>query len=497
MEESPLKPEPGTPVPSPEVPEPPQLPAAEAAFSAGAPPPFTAGGTMIWSMAFWIAAGLVLFTSSTARQLLDRPETYLDRVLGRELDAAESVGHLPGWQKLVNAWDVDTPADALKEAIDTYRQFQSHGSLADSVGVHRTMAVLLREAGRTNEAQAELEKLPPGEASELGSALTSAYDRTAPARISRRAAELVRKLTPQWARDKLAWRLAVREGNPASAARLATDLERRGRHVQNHVTAIALVNFDLILIGLIVAGVWLARHRPALAQACGVTVSPWTLQDGYAVLVRGAVMGLAVAGGLTVISEVVPAVESVATVLSALPMFWLAQKHLLRPTGCAWQTAFGLRPPAAMAGGFVGVALVVLALMLMGEMALDFLTSSFQPSSLAESIPEELLFGSWGLVLRSAVDSIIWAPLVEETVFRGLLYPTLRRRLPVLAAAGLSSAIFGLAHGYSWQGFLTIFWSGFLWALAYEKTKSLWPGILCHAVSNVLATISPLLIFRW
>jgi membrane protease YdiL (CAAX protease family) len=449
-------------------------------------------------MAFLMGAGMILIGAAKGRdQLLERPEAYLARVLGRELDAAERADHMPKWQKVINAWDTDTPGDALKEAIETYQQFERDGLLVDSDGVRRTLAVLLREAGQTNEAQAEIERLPRDEAVDFRAMLKAAYGPSAFAKVRLGFNDALELLAPEWARDKVAWRLAVSRGNTASAALIAAGIQNRGQHVQNHVTFIAVVNLVLILAGLAVALAWFGRGRPGLAEASGRTVGPWTLRAGYAVLVRGAVIGLIVAGCLSTVSEWVPLTDGVATLASALPMFWLTRRHLLKPYGCTWADCLGLRPSLGGIRTRIGVILFVLALMLGGEMVLSLLTSPFEQSSLAESIPEDLLFGSWGQVLAAAVDSIIWAPLVEEFVFRGILYPTLRRRLAPWMAAALSSTIFGIAHGYSWQGFLVIWWSGFLWALAYEKSKSLWPGIICHAVSNTLATISPLLIYRF
>ena len=78
-----------------------------------------------------------------------------------------------------------------------------------------------------------------------------------------------------------------------------------------------------------------------------------------------------------------------------------------------------------------------------------------------------------------------------------LLYPTLRLRLPPWPAALLSAALFGVAHGYGLQGFAAVTWSGMIWALGYERTRSLLPGMLAHAASNLLATTSFLLLLRF
>ena len=51
-----------------------------------------------------------------------------------------------------------------------------------------------------------------------------------------------------------------------------------------------------------------------------------------------------------------------------------------------------------------------------------------------------------GLARRGAagtIDGVVWAPIFEELAFRGLLYPTLRLRLPPWLAALLSAALFG------------------------------------------------------
>ena len=50
-----------------------------------------------------------------------------------------------------------------------------------------------------------------------------------------------------------------------------------------------------------------------------------------------------------------------------------------------------------------------------------------------------------------------------------------RRRFQWGTAAMLSAALFALAHGYGLIGFLSVFWSGLVWAWAYERTGSLWP----------------------
>jgi membrane protease YdiL (CAAX protease family)/uncharacterized RDD family membrane protein YckC len=80
------------------------------------------------------------------------------------------------------------------------------------------------------------------------------------------------------------------------------------------------------------------------------------------------------------------------------------------------------------------------------------------------------------------------APVAEEIFFRGMLFGGLRRRLSTYPAAAISALVFGALHattGISAVPPLIIF--GFVLALLYERTGSLVPGMLLHALNNALA----------
>jgi membrane protease YdiL (CAAX protease family) len=97
----------------------------------------------------------------------------------------------------------------------------------------------------------------------------------------------------------------------------------------------------------------------------------------------------------------------------------------------------------------------------------------------------------------SLLEYVILAPLFEELVFRGLLFAILRRRFRFLPAALISAAIFGLAHGYGVVGLISVCWSGVLWAWIYERTGSLGPGILAHAINNLLVCLAVMSLLRF
>jgi membrane protease YdiL (CAAX protease family) len=85
-----------------------------------------------------------------------------------------------------------------------------------------------------------------------------------------------------------------------------------------------------------------------------------------------------------------------------------------------------------------------------------------------------------GLMVFAAV---IAAPLCEEIVFRGYLYPVLKRFSGVWVAAFSSSLFFAAAHG-NLMALLPLFIFGGLLVLLYEKTGSIWPPIAAHFCFN-------------
>lgn len=86
------------------------------------------------------------------------------------------------------------------------------------------------------------------------------------------------------------------------------------------------------------------------------------------------------------------------------------------------------------------------------------------------------------------VVGAIIAPIVEESLFRGLLYQWLRAHTNVLAAVVASAAIFAMAHVIPLL-FPALFVVGVILALVYEWTRSLWVTISVHVLQNGVTII--------
>jgi membrane protease YdiL (CAAX protease family) len=87
------------------------------------------------------------------------------------------------------------------------------------------------------------------------------------------------------------------------------------------------------------------------------------------------------------------------------------------------------------------------------------------------------LYGIQGLFLMTVL-----APMVEEIIFRGLLYRMLRERWGIALSVAVSAVFFSMVH----HGLLLSpqLLGGIIFALAYEWSRSLWVSIGLHMGAN-------------
>jgi membrane protease YdiL (CAAX protease family) len=79
--------------------------------------------------------------------------------------------------------------------------------------------------------------------------------------------------------------------------------------------------------------------------------------------------------------------------------------------------------------------------------------------------------------------AVVVAPICEEIVFRGYLYPFAKKFSGPWVAAICSGVVFAAAHG-SLAALLPLAIFGFLLAVIYEKTGSLWATMAIHFCFN-------------
>jgi membrane protease YdiL (CAAX protease family) len=97
--------------------------------------------------------------------------------------------------------------------------------------------------------------------------------------------------------------------------------------------------------------------------------------------------------------------------------------------------------------------------------------------------------GEYGHYLAFAIVAVsVVAPIVEETFFRGFVYGWMRRHLNVPTAAVLSGCFFALVH-FQPVIFVPLAVLGVGLALLYEYSGSLLPGMIVHALFNLVEVI--------
>lgn len=100
--------------------------------------------------------------------------------------------------------------------------------------------------------------------------------------------------------------------------------------------------------------------------------------------------------------------------------------------------------------------------------------------------------GMWVVVMIFFLASL-WAPIVEETVFRGAMFRQLRSKWAVFPAAAFSAVCFGVMHAYPLLMMGPVIALGFGFAYIREWRGSLIASMTAHCIHN--AMVLGLLIF--
>ena len=84
-------------------------------------------------------------------------------------------------------------------------------------------------------------------------------------------------------------------------------------------------------------------------------------------------------------------------------------------------------------------------------------------------------------ILRTFVFAAVIGPVIEEILFRGILYEALERRWGWLVSTLLTAILFGLYHPY----FISAFVASLFFSAVYLRVGSLRAAILAHGVVNL------------
>jgi len=166
-------------------------------------------------------------------------------------------------------------------------------------------------------------------------------------------------------------------------------------------------------------------------------------------------------------------------------LVWIA--WFLRRQEVSWKDAFGLHvsnPAKALACGILAGALYVPAawvLNLLSVKLMELLHLNAQDQQIVQELQDPNLNIAEKIFL--GMVAVVAAPVVEEMLFRGILYPALKKLgRPRLALWG-SSALFALVH-FNAASFVPLFVFALWLVYLYESFENLLAPIAAHSLFN-------------
>lgn len=454
--------------------------------------------SVVCACALVTALGSVVWFSITAPKLdrVEEPDRALELMVGRMMEAQEGLGRSPEWQQWLAEWTMGDKREAYEQGIQWYRELVA---TTDDPRSKLRLAILLGESSRQDEAVAEAagwlnQGLFTGLFEQLIVGAYGSQPLTSAQEVDLQAA-LAEAMPSGWFYNQLSARLAQRGGDHARLAIVEEQNAGKADHVQQGIRPLLVTEVICLLIGsvMLLGIVRLQGQRVDILRVHLPGVPPpWSGRIAMAVILRGGTLGvLTTVAFLSVPSFEQSVLSAFVIPLANIPLLILAYVHLLKPAGLTFWNGFGLRMKNANPGRLACIIVAVIAAGLWGEWVLGRTAELFDLSNhWTEWFDPNLVWASAPKLTVSLLEYVVFAPICEEIAFRGLLYATLRRRLAFFPAAIISTSIFALAHGYSLVGFISVFWSGFLWAWIYERTGSLIPGMVAHAMNNLLVCLT-------
>lgn len=157
-----------------------------------------------------------------------------------------------------------------------------------------------------------------------------------------------------------------------------------------------------------------------------------------------------------------------------------------------WAATFGLYRPRWVDLGYAGVGIAVTFALRIAVIGVADALSSGRAGRQAQNLHLHHLDPAGIILIYAAV--VVWAPIAEELLFRGVLLRAFMRRSPFWPAAVLSTAIFAVLHVYEVHtalGAATLAASvaclGLVNCYLNRLTDRLVPGMIVHAAFNLLA----------
>ena len=180
----------------------------------------------------------------------------------------------------------------------------------------------------------------------------------------------------------------------------------------------------------------------------------------------------------------------IATIFSALVyvlsfLFLLTFKHLKPLRAPVTRNELGFKDLVTFSD--IGLAIAGFFGYLAFSAILTALFSVFPWFNLTENQP--LLYSTLISPLNkvfAAIALVVVGPILEEVIYRGLIYGKLRKKHSLLTSILTVSILFGFLHG-QWNVGVDVFALSVVACLMRETTGTIYAGIILHVLKNTIA----------
>lgn len=282
----------------------------------------------------------------------------------------------------------------------------------------------------------------------------------------------------------------LREGNTVDAqSAIQEALSYKPFLVAFIVAVLLLFLFVAVLIAIIIV-IYIIRGRYR-----HISLPSWGVLDAIVVFVllllsfvAGNILALFNMSGETFLTRALLITVGLNMIVLAVPVGMALKRHWKLPEHFSWRPV-GARPL------FTWSIACVICIFLF-DILYTFTLDHFGVAVPRQWLQEQVL----SLTRTSELQIFIFAggvviPVIEELIFRSVIYKGLRAKLPVLLSVSITSLLFTVVHIEPWS-FLPIFIMSSLLCYSLEKTRSIAVPIVIHSINN-LASITLLLLLEY
>lgn len=106
-----------------------------------------------------------------------------------------------------------------------------------------------------------------------------------------------------------------------------------------------------------------------------------------------------------------------------------------------------------------------------------------------ELIAERMLSSNIWVVMIAVISVVFMGPILEEIVFREMIYQFVSRNSSIVIGYILTAVIFAYLHGGGSVSFVDYVICSFILTYVFQRTGNIYSSIACHQLMNLIVTL--------